>query len=528
MVLDVQTLENEIDILNQQIVSSSEKEQQLENENELLREQIRLLQAKLFGRKSEKVLSSNGVVQLPLFEFTAPQEEDEEAAQEIKIEGHTRKKRGRKPLPDHLPRIEVIHDVSEEEKVCECGCQKDCIGEKKAEQFDIIPSKMQVIVHIRPQYACKACEGVEDDGPSVVIAPPPAQVIPKSIASAGLLAYTFTAKFVDGLPFYRQQKRFSRLGVEISRSTMCGWSMKTAAYCKPLIELLRSEILSGPLIGIDETTTLVMNEPGRKNTTKSYMWIFRGGSSEHPVLLFQYHPSREGNVAAGFLRGYKGYVQTDGYSGYDFLDHLINITHIGCWAHARRKYMDVVKARQVRKGKKKKKVGIADKALGYIRVLYQVERRIKNEKLKQEQISILHKEHSRQILEEFKEWLDAQVHNIPPKSILGKAVKYTLNQWHRLIGYIEEPFLTPDNNMVENAIRPYVIGRKNWLINGAPKGAEASAIFYSLIETAKANGLEPYHYLRFLLEKLPLAQSQDDYKALLPQYLDKSQLLHST
>mgnify|MGYP000398027544 CR=1 FL=1 len=187
MVLDVQTLENEIDILNQQIVSSSEKEQQLENENELLREQIRLLQAKLFGRKSEKVLSSNGVVQLPLFEFTAPQEEDEEAAQEIKIEGHTRKKRGRKPLPDHLPRIEVIHDVSEEEKVCECGCQKDCIGEKKAEQFDIIPSKMQVIVHIRPQYACKACEGVEDDGPSVVIAPPPAQVIPKSIASAGLL-----------------------------------------------------------------------------------------------------------------------------------------------------------------------------------------------------------------------------------------------------------------------------------------------------------------------------------------------------
>ncbi len=183
---------------------------------------------------------------------------------------HTRKKRGRKAIPDDLPRIEVIHDVSEENKRCACGVQKSRIGEEISEQLDIIPAKIRVIRNIRPQYACKACEGVEDEGPTVTIAPMPEQMIPKSIASAGLLAQVLTAKFVDAIPFYRQEKQLERIGVEIPRATMCGWAIKVAERSAPLIELLKDEILSGPLINADETPVQVMNEPGRSNNSKSY------------------------------------------------------------------------------------------------------------------------------------------------------------------------------------------------------------------------------------------------------------------
>lgn len=255
-----------------------------------------------------------------------------------------RKKKGRKPIPKNLPRVKRIHDIDESEKVCECGCQKIRIGEEVSEQLDIIPAQIQVIEHIRPKYACKNCEGVESDGPTVAIAPMPEQIIPKCIGTSGLIAYVLVAKFVDALPFYRQEKQFLRIGVEISRATMCNWARKVAESCEILLMMLKQEILSGPLINIDETPTQVLNEPNRKNTTKSYMWVFRGGTPEHPGILFEYHPSRAGDVAASFLNGYEGIVQTDGYKGYDFLDVVKGILHMACWVHVRRKFLDVIKA----------------------------------------------------------------------------------------------------------------------------------------------------------------------------------------
>ena len=441
-------------------------------------------------------------------------EPDPDATSEetVEVAKHTRRKKGRKPLPDNLPRVEIIHDIDEQEKICHCGAELSRIGEEVAEKLDIIPAVIQVVRHIRPKYSCKHCENAAEKGPTVKIAPVPVQLLPKAIASGGLMAHILTAKFVDSLPFYRQERQFDRLGADISRATMCRWAMRIAEACIPLKNLLRQDILSGPLINADETTVQVLKEPGKPANSKSYMWVFRGGSASAPSLYFQYNQSRAGVVAADFLDGYTGVVQTDGYSGYDFLDEQTGVTHLGCWAHARRKFMEAKKAR----GKNSKKTGGPDVALQFIKDLYRLERRAKKENLSTEELLKLRQETAKPILDKMHAWLIEKSIRLVPKSLLGKAVAYTLNQWERLKNYINFPVATPDNNLAENAIRPFCVGRKNWLFAGTPGGAEASATIYSLVETAKANSLEPYKYLRYLFEKLPFAQTGDDYKQLIP------------
>jgi transposase len=310
--------------------------------------------------------------------------------------------------------------------------------------------------------------------------------------------------------------------LKISRATMCNWAQQIAQRCEILLMMLKKEILSGPLINIDETPVQVLREPGKTNRSKSYMWVFRGGVRGHPGILFKYHSTRSGDVAAEFLKGYKGVVQTDGYPGYDFIDRIKEILHMGCWAHARRNFFDVVKATG------RKNPGAADQALKYIRKLYKIEKDAKKLGLINEALLKVRQEKAKPVLDEFKRWLDAKVDEVPPKSLLGKAFSYTLDQWRRLIVYSDTYHVPLDNNMAENTIRPYVIGRKNWLFSGTPEGAAASAAMYSLIETAKANGLEPYWYLRYLFEKLPEAMTDDDYRNLLPLYLDQSQLAGPT
>jgi len=261
----------------------SEKRKRYQSEINILKEQIKYLQNQLFGRKSEKTPVEPEQIQLSLFnppEATFPIGDQLEQDEEIEIQAHKRKKRGRKPIPENLPRIEVVHDVDEADKICDCGCLKDCIGEEVSEQLDIIPAQIQVIKHVRPKYACKNCEGVESEGPTVVIAPMPEQIIPKCMGTAGLIAYVLVGKFVDALPFYRQEKQFLRIGVEISRGTMCSWARKVADSCEILLMMLKKDILSGPLINIDETPVQVFNEPNRSNVTKSYMWVFRGTSRD--------------------------------------------------------------------------------------------------------------------------------------------------------------------------------------------------------------------------------------------------------
>ena len=511
---------NDVEKLKEMMVSFisdfSDIEHSYKAEIKILNEQIKSLRDQLFGKKTEKIHKDDG--QLSLFDTFEPDTPILDEPEEISVPAHNRKKPGRKPLPENLPRIEVIHDLTEEEKLCACGCMKSRCGKEESEQLEIIPAQMRVIRNIRYKYACKNCEGVEDDGPTVSIARMPEQMIPKSITTPGLLAHILTAKFADALPFYRQEKQFQRIGVDIHRSNMCNWAMKVAQACEILLEYMKGEILNGPVINIDETTVQVLKEPKR---SKCYMWVFKGGAPDNPIILFQYHPTRSGDVARNFLNGYQGIVQTDGYGAYDFLDHIVGIIHIACWIHARRKFMAVLKAAGNKNGKP---TGIAGKALKYISKLYKIEKEARELGLSAEGLYRKRQEQALPILDEFKKWLDAQVEKVPPKSLLGKAINYTLNQWHRLVLYTESGLVMPDNNVVENAIRPFVVGRKNWLFSCTPEGASASACIYSLIETAKANGLEPYWYLKFLFENLPEAMTADEFKALMPQNLDKNLL----
>jgi len=490
---------------------------ELHKDNWLLKEQVQFFKEKLFGRRSE-VWSDADLQQMRLFnEAEAGVEAKPQGGERetVTVPAYERGKPGRRKLPEGLPRVEVVHDLEEREKVCGCGASLSRIGQETSEQLDVIPAKVQVIRHIRYKYACKSCEGLEGEGPTVKIAPPAVQLIPKSIASAGLVAYVVSSKYEDALPFYRQEKQFRRIGVELSRATMCGWAIEAARRCSPLIELLEEEVRSGPLVRADETVLQVLKEPGRAATTKSYMWVFMGGALGKPAVIYQYHPSRSGEVANEFLKEYRGYVQTDGYSGYDELGNRPGIVHIGCWAHVRRKFFEVSKA--------SKNAASAKEAMRYIGRLYAVEHDADAKELGPEERRLLRQKEAVAVIEEFKRWLDQRVDQVPPQSLLGKAMHYALGQWERLIRYVDDGILTPDNNRAENAIRPFVIGRKNWIFADTPRGAHASATLYALIETAKANRIEPYWYLRYLFEKLPrTGQNPEDLKPLLPQYLDKT------
>ena len=475
-------------------------------DNELLRaqERIRVLEErerfllkKPFGASSEKMSED----QLELFNEAEDICDKEEKT--ITVSGHERKKPGRKSLPKDLPRIRVIYDLPEDEKQCSCGCQKECIGEEVSEQLEIIPVVIQVIQHVRLKYACKPCEN------GVVTAPLPTQPIPKSIASPA-----FMNKFFDGLPLYRQEKMLARLGFEISRATLASWMISMGILVRPLINLLRDHLMSYDIIGMDETTIQVLKEEGRSPTSKSYMWVQRGGPPDKPVILFYYDSSHGQKVAEKLLSGYQGFVQADGYDAYKNVeDKEPCIILLGCMAHARRKFFDAFKAQKKQTGTR------AHQGLSYIKRLYAIEKKIKN--LTPEERYQIRQEKAKPILDQMRIWLDMTLPTVPPKSLTGVALQYLHNQWQYLIRYIDDGRFSIDNNLTENAIRPFVIGRKNWLFSDTPKGAEASANLYSLVETIKAYDINPFQYFRHIFKELPRASSVEEIEALLPFNIDK-------
>lgn len=480
-----------------------------------LEEKIHLLQKAMLGTKSEKSSNAQHLEnQLLLPGFTAAEPEDNEPKQ-VTVPEHIRQKRGRRPLPPDLPRDEVIHDIPEEEKTCACGSSLSCIGQEVSEKLHFVPSQVRVQKHIRHKYACRECEGVESEQGAVVTAPMPPQLIPQGIATPSLLAHILVAKFVDALPFYRQEKQFARLGVDLSRSTMVSWAISVAKACEPLLGMFKAELLAEHFLGIDETPVQVLNEANRANTTKSYMWVFLGGSAEHPTVYYQYHPTRSSN-ALEFLQDFTGYIQTDGYAGYEAFGEKPGITHVGCLAHVRRKFMDVIKISK----RAKTKGGTAQEVIDLIGQIYKLEKTFTQQKLEPDRIKEQRELYVVPLLEQIKSILDQRSLSTPPKSQLGKAISYALNQWDRVVRYVEDGRIRPDNNLVENAIRPFALGRKNWLFAGHPSGAKAGALFFSLIETAKMNNLEPYAYLNYLFEHLPLAKDENDLKKLMPQHID--------
>ncbi|MGM0601527.1 MAG: IS66 family transposase [Candidatus Rifleibacteriota bacterium] len=493
---------------------------EISNETSLLKEQVALLKQMIFGRKSEKLQLETAPSQL---HFDFGEEDSKETSADnnqvestIEIPSHKRRKRGRKPLSDELPRVERIIDIPEKDKLCECGCKKSIIGKETSEQLEYIPAKCNVIVNVRPKYACRNCEGTESSKPAVMIAPPPAQIIPKSFATASLLAYIITSKHVDALPFYRLSNMFSRHGVQLSRATMCNWILKVASLLKPMIELFLEQIIDSSYFHADETPLQVLKEPGRRADQKSYVWVFKTGSVDRPTILFNYSPSRAGKIPKQIFKDFKGYIQTDGYIAYNYIEDNEDQIQLACWAHVRRKFVSSIKAVG-----KNAEPGIAHKAYEIIKKLYKTEKEAVEKKLSFEQIKELRQREAKPLLEEFKKKLTIWKDAVVPGSNTGKAINYALGQWNKLLVYLEDGRLKIDNNSAENAIRPFAVGRKNWLFSNTPQGARASATIYSITETAKANGLEPFWYMCALLKKLPELKTKEDFNPWMPQNIDK-------
>ena len=317
-----------------------------------------------------------------------------------------------------------------------------------------------------------------------------------------------TTKYADGIPLYRFEKMLSRHGIDIPRQTLARWVIQCGEQLQPLLNLLRDKLLEYPVLHCDETRLQVLHEPGRDPTAQSWMWVQSGGPPDKPVILFDYTASRAQEVPLRLLDGYRGYLMTDDYAGYNAVAAQEGIERLGCWAHARRKFVEAQKVQP------KGKTGRADMALNLINRLYGIERDLKDacdtERL------VARQQRSQPLLDQLKTWLDKTQPQVVGQTALGRAVNYLASNWRKLVRYVEGGHLPIDNNRAENAIRPFVIGRKNWLFSDTPKGATASAQIYSLIETAKANGQEPYAWLRHILERLPAANSVEDYEALLP------------
>jgi len=489
-----------------------------------LREYIRLLKSQHFGSRSERTAPD----QMGLFNEaealcqevgSEAKGEDEDEDSEMEVPAHTRRKRGgRKPLPDYLPREEVLHDIPEDEKVCgnDPGHALTRIGEEKLEQLVFVPATAKVLVHIRPKYACSSCK----DG--ITVAPPPVQPIPKSFASASLLAQIVTSKYVDALPLHRQAKIFERIGVDLSRNTMASWVIRMGELVSPLTDRFLDEIQANSFVQCDETPFQVLKEDGKLATSSSYLWALRGGGLERPLLYYEYDPSRSGEVPKRLLRDFKGFLQTDGYEGYAALGKEPGIVHVGCFAHARRKFDEALRGQKnSRKSKKSKpgaKVSLARQGLEQINKLYKIERSYGD--AKPEERLALRREKLAPKLAILRAWTLASKDRVPPKSLAGKAIGYLDSQWPKLERVLDDGRLPLDTNAVERAIRPFVIGRRNWMFADTPKGAVASARLYSLVETAKANGLEPWAYLAKIFEALPAATTAGDIEALLPWHIE--------
>ncbi|MEE8057883.1 MAG: IS66 family transposase [Pseudomonadales bacterium] len=474
-----------------------------------LEEFVRLHKLHRFGASSEKSPDQHEMFNEAELSVVAEEALTENESTTEVSQGKSQKKPGRKPLPVHLPRIRIEHDLSEEEKLCPCGCERTLIGEECSEQLDIIPAKIQVIVNVRKKYACKVCEE------GVKIAPMPPQPIPKSNASPGLLAHIVISKYQDALPLHRQETVLSRTGIEIPRNTLASWMIKSGDLIQPLLNLLEDSLLAYPVMHCDETGLQVLKEPDKTALQKSYMWVRVGGPPTQPVRLFHYADSRRGEVVSNLLAGYQGYLQTDDYAGYNAVCAEKDITQLGCWAHARRKFIEAQKAN----AGENKKAGKADMAVSLIRQLYVIEKKIKDEA--PENKYTIRQQESVPQLKKIRTWLDKSLHSTLPKGLLGKAMAYLDKNWNKLTVYTGDGRLCIDNNPAENAIRPFVIGRKNWLFSASVQGAKSSANLYSLIETAKANGLEPYAYLKYVFKELPAAQSVEAIEALLPWNLSK-------
>lgn len=467
-------------------------------------ENFRLNQQRLYGRSSEQTVHSE---QLTLFNEAEALDAVKPSVPEPTIEEITykrkKKQKGhREEMLKDLP-VEVIeYKISEDEQVCDvCGSDLHEMSVEITREIEIIPPHVKVIEHRRSVYACRDCEKNEISTP-IITAQMPKRALPGSIASAASIAHVMTQKYMFGVTLYRQETYWKQIDVEISRQTMANWLiLASSRWLSIIFERMHELLLRHDIIHADETSLQVLHEPGRAADTESYMWLYRTGRDVHPIVLFEYQTTRARKHPQKFLEGFKGYLCTDGYQSYE---GLLDIVNVACLAHARRKWDEALKSlpKEV-----KDKPCAAKEGLDFCNRLYRLEHELKD--VTPEERYKVRLEKSKPILDEFYKWLKFQRPRITPKSTTGKAITYCLNQWEKLNGYLLDGRLYCDNNISERSIKGFVISRKNFMFCNTPNGATASAIIYSVIETARANNLKPFEYLTYLLKMLPNVDVKD-------------------
>ena len=500
----INELNKVIESLNKQLQQKEEEAARIQKERDLeiklLREQIEYFKKQKFGPKSEKTSVITGQLVMPEVLERGQFDEAEESAEEdvlpeITTKKKTRKGYSREKVLASLPTEERIYGLSEEDKVCSVdGSKLSYVGKKYLRaEIEYIPATVKVIHVYKENWECRTCRAAERSYIQEASVPQP--LLQHSMASPSSVAWTMYQKYVNHLPLYRQSKDWSNLGLEISRGTLSSWIIKTAdEYLKPVVDQLRTHLLKENCLHVDETPVQVLKEPGRNNRTKSYMWVYSTiAESKAPIRIYDYCPGRSAEFVVEFLKDYSGFLHVDAYSAYG---KVKNATLCYCWAHARRKYAEAMP-----KDLKSKEATLVKQGLEFCNKLFKFEDKLKSlapEERKEQRLLL-----EKPVLEAYWSWVETSIVTVPPKQKIGQALQYSLNQKTGLMNYLMDGHCQISNNTAENSIRPFTVGRKNWLFSGSPKGAASSAAVYSIVETAKANGLNPHKYLQKLLEELP-------------------------
>jgi transposase len=493
----------------------AEKDASLQRQNKALRHRdqyIVLLEEKLNLSKVQKFSASSEKLayQIDLFD----EAELEQAIDDIDAllpdelltaAAVAAKKTRKRGFSSSLTRVRVELTLTDAEKV---GAVRTFFTKVK-EELEYIPAKLNVLEYWQEKAVFNAVNG--DD--NIIAAQRPVHPLGKCFASTPLLANIMVSKYADGLPLYRQESILKRYGHAVSRSNMAHWMIRLEDVLKPLMTLMRESQNASDYLQMDETRIQVLKEDGKTAQSDKWMWVTRGGPPSQPCVLFEYDPSRAGLVPERLLHGFSGTLQADGYAGYNLVCKNQSLNRIGCWDHVRRKFIEAEKAVD-KTNTKKVKTSKADVAISKIRKLYLIEKKIQH--LEPAEKQRLRQELSIPVLNDIKQWLDKNVSKMVKKSLTRNAIEYALNQWETLTGYCDDGHLNISNVLAENAIRPFAVGRNAWLFADTTRGANASGTYYSLIETAKANNLEPYAYILHILNHIGAADTLGEIEALLP------------
>ena len=490
---DFSCVESPVD-LKEKVALLTKENQNLRNLLRCYEEKLRLANTKTYAPSTEQ----SGAIQFDFIGYDDVDEQEEKVVTETVTYERSKKSTGRKIDTSNLPREVVTHDLSAEQRCCStCDHEMHKVGEDISEKLVYVPAIVKVVEHRRAKYACRTCDTIKS-------APKLQDLVPKAMADKSLIIDVILAKYQRHMPLYRQSQFFKSMGLDIPDNTLGNWVLSAFDALAPISKCLWEQLDDLRVLQVDETPVKMLS-----TDKKGYMWVYHSCDPNNRFVLYEFNQSRGAHVVDMRLQNFSGILQNDGYSGYNSQRSRGTVVNVGCMAHCRRKFVDVIKVSG-------NKTGSAQVAMGYITKLYNIERDAKG--LSHKERFDLRQEKAVPILAQLHSWLQKTHPKTPPKSKLGAAVSYAINQWPYLSEYANHGEVEIDNNWVENKIRPFALGRKNWLFVGNQRGANAAAFFYGLIETCKLNDMDPRAYLTVLFEKMSeVRRNKINAQSLLPQ-----------